>query len=130
MNKNEKKLIRLYEILTSSEREMLMSYAEFLVERSDGPSNDNHKIEEPVEIIRPPEETIVAAVKRLSASFPMLDKSQLLSDVSEKVTQHVIFGREITEVIDELEIFFQKNYQQYKIDKEAVNKTLITGDNE
>jgi len=124
MNKNEKNLIRLYEALTSPEREMLISYAEFLVERSDGGNDEYRKIKEPVEIKRPPQETIVAAVKRLSASYPMLDKAKLLSDVSEKVTQHIIFGREITEVIDELEIFFQKNYQQYKIDKEADNEAL------
>lgn len=115
MNKSEKKLIRLYEALAPIEREMLSSYAEFLVERT----TKNKTIEEPIDIIRPPEESIVAAIKRLSASYPMLDKSKLLSDVSGKVTQHVVFGREASEVIDELEVFFQQNYRQYVNEKEA-----------
>lgn len=124
MNKSEKKLIRLYEELTPIERQMLISYAAFLVEHT----TKNKTIEVPIDIIRPSEESIVAAIKRLSASYSMLDKSKLLSDVSEKVTQHIVFGREASEVIDELEVFFQQNYRQYVTEKEALaeNKEALT----
>jgi len=118
MNKSEKKLIRLYDALAPAEREMLSSFAEFLVTRT----TKNQTIEEPVEIKRPPEESIVAAIKRLSASYPMLNKSKLLSDVSEKVTQHVVYGRKASDVIDELEVFFQQNYVQYVSEKENLMK--------
>jgi len=116
MNKNEKKLISHYDALTPAERETLLSFAEFLA----GRSPKRTTIETPVEIERPSEESIVAAIKRLSASYPMIDKSKILSDVSEKVTQTVVFGRDVTEVIDELEVFFKQSYQLYVTEKQSL----------
>jgi len=127
MNKSEKTLIKYYSSLAPDEREMLLSFAEFLA----GRSINNQTIQEPALIERPAEESIVAAIKRLSASYSMIDKSKLLSEVSDKVTGHVVHGRELSDVIDELEVFFKQEYEQYVSEKTLMKDASATkGDKE
>ena len=124
MNKSEKILIKYYDSLASDEREMLLSFAEFLA----GRSINNQTIQEPVQIDRPAEESIIAAIKRLSTIYSMIDKSKLLSEVSDKVTGHVVHGQELSKVIDELEVFFKQEYEQYVSEKTLMKETSTTKD--
>mgnify|MGYP000495126701 CR=1 FL=1 len=124
MNKSEKTLIKYYDSLASDEREMLLTFAEFLA----GRSINNQTIQEPVRIDRPAEESIIAAIKRLSATYSMIDKSKLLSEVSDKVTGHVVHGKELSEVIDEMEEFFKQEYEQYVSEKTLMKATSATKD--
>lgn len=124
MNKSEKILIKYYDSLASDEREMLLSFAEFLA----GRSINNQTIQVPVQIDRPAEESIIAAIKRLSTTYSMIDKSKLLSEVSDKVTGHVVHGQELSEVIDELEVFFKQEYEQYVSEKTLMKETSTTKD--
>jgi hypothetical protein len=124
MNKSEKILIKYYDSLASDEREMLLSFAEFLA----GRSINNQTIQVPVQIDRPAEESIIAAIKRLSTTYSMIDKSKLLSEVSDKVTGHVVHGQELSEVIDELEVFFKHEYEQYVSEKTLMKETSTTKD--
>ncbi len=57
---------------------------------------------------------MVAAVKRLSKTYFMLDKKSMLGETSDLVTQHVIQGRDVVEVIDELEALFSQKYESLK----------------
>lgn len=107
----EKKLIKLYNGLTAADRESLMAFAEFLAQRSsqrDQPANLT--IPEPNNIPRPEEESVVAAIKRLSATYHMLDDSRLLNDSSVLMSQHVMQGKDAQHVIDELEALFKRYY--------------------
>lgn len=104
---------------------MLLNFAEFLAVRS----IKNQTIQEPVPIERPPEESIVAAIKRLSTTYSMLDKSSLISEVSEKVTAHVVHGRELAEIIDELEMLFKQQYEHYTSEKALMKETSAARDN-
>lgn len=122
MNKSEKTLIKYYDSLSSDEREMLLSFAEFLA----GRSINNQTIQVPVQIERPAEESIIAAIKRLSTIYSMIDKSKLLSEVSDKVTGHVVHGQELSKVIDELEVFFKQEYEQYVSEKTLLMKETST----
>lgn len=110
---DQERLLELYRRLEPTARESLRSFAEFLVER--GASADIAAAEEipaPADIPRPPQESVIAAVRRLSATFHMLDKSLLLHETSELVTAHIMQGRPAADVIDELEVVFQRHYER------------------
>ena len=65
-------------------------------------------------IPRPSGESVVAAVKRLSKTYPMIDKNEILAETSDLVSQHIIQKRESGSVIDDLEIVFERHYRQMK----------------
>ncbi|MHB8624164.1 MAG: Crp/Fnr family transcriptional regulator [Sulfuricaulis sp.] len=112
----ENRLAEIVQHLPASQAEALLEYAEFLLLRHgvastvEKPAVKLAKIPEPLDIPRPADESVVKAVKRLRATYPMLDARKLLNQTSELMTQHVIKGREKTEVIEELEILFRSHY--------------------
>lgn len=109
MNRREKKLLAIFRKLSAEDAQTLEAFAAFLQQR--GP-------EEPAEIPtiqdipRPAEETVVAAIKRLSSTYPMLDNSKALNQTSALMSQHIIQGRAAAEVIDELEQLFRRHYDE------------------
>lgn len=118
-------LVALFEQLPAADLETLTRFAEFLLHRSGAtPADSNQTAASPVpaaapveipppEIIpRPDDEKVVAAVKRLSQTYYMLDKKKMLGVTSDLVTQHILHGREAAEVIDELESLFEQYYRQ------------------
>ena len=112
MKKSDKQLlVELFHKLPDEQGRQLLEFAEFLVSRLPSPQPAQL---EPVEIPRPAEESVIAAVKRLSATYHMLDKDKMLNDTSLLVTQHLIHGREAVEVIDELEEVFRRFYETHK----------------
>lgn len=101
---------RLREILAQLPDERaaeLLDFAEFLAARYPG----QREIARPDIIPRPDQESVVKAIKRLSASYPMLDRAKMLNETSVLMTQHVIQGRDVVEVIDELEVLFRRHYE-------------------
>lgn len=110
MKKSEKQLVERYRVLPEAERATLLAFAEFLALRCAPPED---QVEAPESIARPQQESVIAAVKRLSATFPMLDKDKMLGETSDLVSQHVVRGRDATEVIDELEHLFRRHYETY-----------------
>ncbi len=117
----QEKLLGVFEKLSPADRDTATSFAEFLLSRSGSgvtvspsPPAARVAIPEPEPIPRPAEERVVAAVKRLSKTYFMLDKSKMLGATSDLVTQHILQGREAAEVIDELEQVFSDQYQQLK----------------
>ena len=123
MNEREDEILKLFRSLTAAEQGHLLAFAQFLHGRSGGrlpttaPAAPVNEIPEPVAIPRPDEESVVKAVKRLAQTYPMLDKSKMLTDTSALVMQHVVQGRDAVEVIDELEIVFQRHYAKLKADE-------------
>ncbi len=113
MNKSEKQLLNLYRDLPQAARTNLLDFAAFLAERY---STQVHVAAEPLDIPRPAEESVIAAVKRLSATYPMLNKDTMLHETSALVAQHLVQGRDAREVIDELEEIFRQRYQSLQQD--------------
>lgn len=107
MAKDDARLVQMFNRLPTTERETLLAFAEFLVSRSAVPLDVTPK---PTE--RPAEESVVAAIKRLSASYHMLDRSKMLHETSGLMTEHLMQGRPAAEVIDELEVLFRRHYQK------------------
>ncbi len=111
MKAEEKKLLALFRKLDESQRRSLQDFAEFLAQRTPKPAEP---LPEPVLLPAAEDESVVAAIKRLAASYPMLDRGKMLNETSVLMTQHVVQGRDRKEVIEELELVFQRHYQDLK----------------
>lgn len=113
MNKTEKKLLNLFSDLDKDDQNSVMAFTEFLLAKA---RQEGRLVEidiEPVDIPRPKEERVVAAIKRLSAVFPMIKKDSMINETAALMTEHIIHGRAAVEVIDELEILFQSRYEEF-----------------
>jgi hypothetical protein len=107
-SKTEKRLREILAGLPAVQAQALLDYAEFLAARYVAPA----ELTEPLEIPRPAQETVIKAIRRLGATYPMVDRSKMLNETSVLMTQHMIHGRDAVEVIDELEILFRRHYEK------------------
>jgi hypothetical protein len=107
-SKTEKRLREILAGLPAVQAQALLDYAEFLAARYVAPA----ELTEPLEIPRPAQETVIKAIRRLGATYPMVDRSKMLNETSVLMTQHIIHGRDAVEVIDELEILFRGHYEK------------------
>ena len=114
----EKRLAEIVKRLPATQAAGLLEFAEFLLIRHGGADAEaisnvtSAEIPAPLDIPRPAEESVVKAVKRLRATYPMLDARKLLNETSAIMTQHVMQGRDKIEVIEELEILFRTHYEK------------------
>jgi hypothetical protein len=106
-----RRLQEIFEQLPPAEQETLLAFAEFLYERAEIVSKP---LLEPVSIPRPSKESVVAAIKRLAKSYPMLEKKKMLDETSTLMSQHILQGRDAVKVIDELEVVFSRHYETLK----------------
>lgn len=110
--KREKKLLGFFRELTEAEQDTIVEFSEFIFEK-----NKDQRItipQEPLSIERPETETVIQAVKRLKRTYPMIDSVSVLEKVSHFITQHLMQGRDKTEVIDDLEKYFLEKYREFK----------------
>ncbi len=115
MNSRERKLLNRFRVLSEAEAETLFVFAEFLATRAEAAPA---VLPEPVDVPRPELESVVGALKRLSATYAMLDKAKMLNETSTIMTQHIMQGRDKVEVIDELEVVFQRHYETLRNEHE------------
>ncbi len=111
MNPSEKKLLACFRGLPDEARQTLMAFAEFLAARHEPRVME---VQEPKPRAAPENESVVAAIKRLSATYDMLDKGKMLHEISSLMAQHVMHGRAAAEVIAELETVFAQKYESYR----------------
>ena len=97
--------------LPESQAQALLDYAEFLLARYGGAPADDPPLRD---LPRPPNESVVAAIKRLRASYPMLDATKLLNETSVLMSEHVLRGRAAADVIDALEQLFRRHFENYQ----------------
>lgn len=117
--KDGKRLQELFNRLGESDRATLLAFAEFLASRIPEPVPDIEVSQIPLTIPRPAEETVIGAIKRLAATYPMVDRSKMLHETAGLMTQHMVQGRAAVEVIDELEQLFAHHYQLWREAQEA-----------
>lgn len=113
------KLQRLFGALTDADRSAVLSFAEYLHHRQQSVVVVEPP-QLPLEIPRPADENVPAALKRLRQTYPMLDASDLLAEASDLLSQYLMLGRAAAAVIDEMESLFLRHYQHYR------DKTLGT----
>ncbi len=124
-------LLATLEKLSPADQAAVASFAEFLASRASLPGMPDMaapsataespavaEIPEPEPIPAPENERVIPALKRLSKTYPMLDKTRMLSATSDLVTQHVLHGRDAAEVIAELERVFQDEYEALRKERE------------
>jgi len=116
--KTERALLTHFRQLPDADRKTLLDLAEFLAQRAES-AGTTADLPEPERIPRPAGESVIKAIKRLSASYSMLDRSKMLNETSALMAQHVMHGREAHAVIDELEQLFADHYDKLKTVKSA-----------
>ena len=117
LSKPQERLLKLFRQLGEKDRESLLAFAEFLVQREDSSAEEGEaQLATPLDIPRPEDESVIAAIKRLSKTYPMLDTSTMLNETSTLMSGHLLQGRAANDVIDDLEALFQKQYLSYRGD--------------
>ena len=114
MNKTEKKLLAVFSEFDDNDQNSLMAFAEFLWEKASKEGRSYVEEQVMLEISRPGEEKVVAAIKRLSATYPMLPKDSLMNQTASLMSEHILQGRVANDVIDELEKLFRSRYDEFK----------------
>ena len=110
----QRRLLRLYSALSEQDRSSLLAFAEFLNQRRSEDPSPPETPQEPEEIARPQEESVVGAIKRLSKTYYMLDTQAFFNETASLMTAHIMQGRPAAEVIDELEALFEKQYRDFR----------------
>lgn len=120
--KPEKRLLEVHSALTPDNRDSLLSFAEFLLSRqpadaASGAETPPASLQAPLDIARPAEETVVAAIRRLRETYPMVPRKAVFQQSSTLMTKHIIESADSTIIIDELEALFLSEYDKLKDDK-------------
>ena len=110
----KRRLLELYDALAEQDRATLTALAEFLVARGEGGVEPLEAFPEPDHIPRPAEESVIAAIRRLSQTYHMLDKAPMLHETSALMSAHILQGRPAQEVIDGLESLFSGHYERHR----------------
>lgn len=116
LHPEERTLLQLFAELDDQNKRSLIAFAEFLASRDRRDPEqgaDENTAEQPKPIPRPSQESVVKAIKRLSTTYFMLDRKQMLDKTSSLMMSHVIQGRDAVSVIDDLEDLFTQHYQHY-----------------
>lgn len=111
MTADERRLLRAFRALPEVQQQGLLDYAEFLVGRASPQAEVVPLV--PLEIPRPVQESVVKAIKRLRQTYPMVDRTKILHEISGLMTQHLVHGKAAAVVIDELETLFRQHYETH-----------------
>lgn len=68
-----------------------------------------------VAIERPQAETVVMAIRRLTRSYPMLDRRTLISGTAQCLSRHTVEGQPASAVIDELETLYAAHSERFQL---------------
>lgn len=107
--KSGQDLIDLYDAMDDERKKSLCDFADFLYAQDDPISKI---IPTPEESARPEKETVVGAVKRLKSQYHMIGSMTVFSAASTLMTDHMVKGRDVIEVIDEMEVLFEDAYKK------------------
>jgi len=113
--KSSQQLIKLYESMDEEQQRSLSDFADFLFDRH-GPAIK--EILPPEDIPRPEQETVVGAIKRLKSTYHMVESMAVFSSASSLMTEHMVKGRDVNEVIDDMEKLFEDAYRKMLQDRE------------
>jgi hypothetical protein len=107
--RQERQLLKYFQELDAQSKQSVLDFTEFLATRGVPVEEVAQTLQN---IPRPQNESVVKAIKRLAATYPMLDRSDMLNETSALMTEHIMQGRLAREVIDELEALFRTHYER------------------
>jgi len=93
-------------------QETLFEFAEYLHKKHG--KKRNVKISRPEAIPRPEKESVIAAMKRLNQTYPMLNKQKILEPASDLLSAHLLKGENAFNIIEKLEQLFLDEYQKLR----------------
>ncbi|MGV3628880.1 MAG: Crp/Fnr family transcriptional regulator [Betaproteobacteria bacterium] len=108
-------LLAAFDGLDEAQQDALMDFAATLAARDEGSKTAAIKPEP-----RPAEESVVAAIRRLTRSYPAVERRRLMGPVSTLMAQHAVQGREAAAVIDDLEAVFEQHHLEAARSAKAV----------
>lgn len=112
-----RRLSRAFRSLAPEDRTSLLAFAEFLAaRRASAPAEPQapEPIPEPAPRPRPEGESVIAAIRRLSATYSMLDRGAMLNETSALMSAHVLQGQGAPQTIDALEALFVRHYERFR----------------
>jgi hypothetical protein len=111
LRRDDRELLRRIGDLGEADRHALECYLEFLLQRAADRAPDAPR--QPLPIERPESESVVAAMRRLTATYPMIDPDRAFHRASALMSDHLIAGRDAGSVIDDLEALFEELWAQH-----------------
>ncbi len=120
--KSSDALIDLYEAMDDERKQSLCDFADFLYAKAEPVSKE---VPEPEDVPRPQQETVVGAVKRLKVKYHMIESMSVFSAASALMTDHMVKGRDVIEVIDEMEILFGDAYDKLLQEKASLDSKRV-----
>ena len=109
MKRDAKTLANLFNTLDKDRQQSLFDYAEFLQSKY---GMVKQEVSQPIEIPKPEDESVVGAIKRMKQSYPMIDSMEVFAVASNLMTDHMVKGRDVEEVINEIEALFEDTYKK------------------
>lgn len=113
---DQRELLALYGRLSEADRQSLVNFGRFLASQQaeEGEAGPIKPVSaKPLDIPRPQEESVIKAISRLSKTYPMLEKKNLIDGTSVLMSAHVLQGKPAEQVINELELLFEEHYVQF-----------------
>lgn len=124
MRKTEKQLLESFRELDDNQQQSVLDFMDFLAAR--GKPGLVPALPKPVDIPRPEQESVIKAIKRLRATYPMLEPGKLLNDTSNQMTRHMVQGEAAEIVIDDLERIFRQHYETL-LSEHVARQTSVEG---
>lgn len=112
---DSKRLTELFARLAKQDQQSLLDFALFLTHKN---KDKYTEFPQPELIPREEGESVIAAIKRLKKSYPMLNMDSLIDETSSYMTQYMVQGRDLNDVIDDLQASFEKHYENQKAEFE------------
>ncbi len=109
----KRRLLEFYSRLDEESRATLLTFADFLANRDQEGVVAEEISREPLDIPRPEQESVVAAIRRLTETYPMLERKELLNETSSLMSAHVLQGRVAQDVVNDLERVFRGHYERF-----------------
>ena len=116
LSKEERQLCKYYKNINKANRQTLLLFAEFLSSKEavDEVIEKPAVLQEPLLTAAIEGESVVKGIKRLKASYFMIDDPDLLHEISALMTEHVMQGVSAQEIMPKIEMVFKKFYENYK----------------
>lgn len=112
MTNDEKLLLKCFRALATKDQHALLAFANFLGTQEQAGEETVQEIQQPLGLPREEGESVVKAIKRLTANYPMVSPDNLFNETSRLMSEHLMQGRDAVEIIDELETIFLNEYQK------------------
>lgn len=117
MKAEEERLLAYFRELPAQHKTTLLEFAEFLHARAGAADGGSGVPAKPRRIKAAQGETVAMAVRRLTRSYPMLDRRKLMNETSRCMAEHALEGRPAAEVIAKLELVFARHYSRMNNDE-------------